>query len=140
MKFDKFGYWVINSIAKTIPEEQEDNSDGTPDELPGDPLDEEPLSYIDPDRIQEPKKLIGKCILMIRFNNKGEHLKWKKYFGAGRQWEFIVSYPAIMQAEYSFRNSLEAETMAKRVVQLLEMGFDVHSSQWRLEKEENKNE
>ena len=74
----------------------------------------------------------GRCTLSIRFENEEEYERWKEHSG-GRQWEFLVSYPAIMRAEYSFHNSLEAEILAKKIVQLLQWGFNVYSANWTLE-------
>lgn len=79
-----------------------------------------------------PPILNGRCTLSIRFENEEEYDRWKKLSG-GRQWEFLVSYPAIMRAEYPFHNALEAEIMAKKIVQLLQWGFDVYSANWTLE-------
>ncbi len=82
-----------------------------------------------------PSKLDGKCLISILFENAGEYIKWQKYFGE-RKWDFIQSYPAIFRAEYSFHNSMDVEILAKKIVQLLEAGFDVHSANWELKKEE----
>lgn len=86
----------------------------------------------------EPKSNVmhGRCTLSIRLENHGEYLKWRKYNG-GRQWEFEHTYPAIMKAEYYFHSSLEVEVIAKKIVQLLEMGFDVYSARWSLAKEKS---
>lgn len=82
--------------------------------------------------------MCGRCILEIQLKNHGEYLKWCKYVNPhGRQWEFLHTYPAIMRAEYFFKSSLEVEIMAKRIVQLLEMGFDVYSARWELAKEKS---
>lgn len=87
------------------------------------------------------KKLIGRCVLSIRFQNHGEYLRWKQFAGIGRQWEFMVEYPAIMRSEEEFTNALEVEMLAKKIVQMLECGIDVYSAQWQLKKEkEEENE
>ena len=78
------------------------------------------------------EKLYGKCVLSIRVENHGEYLKFKKYNGGVSQWDFIVSYPAILRAEYEFHTILDVEVMAKRIVQLLQLGFNVHSAHWQL--------
>ena len=78
-------------------------------------------------------KLYGKCILSIRFRNHGEYLKWKRVFGMGRKWEFMIDhYPAIMQSEYIFHKAVDVEMMAKQIVALLQQGFDVYSAKWQL--------
>lgn len=143
MKMDKFGYWIMNDVVKPLIEKPDDISD------PNDTSEYEPDIEIFTDnpevkeklqKMSEAKPVLGSCTLSIRFNNHGEYLLWKKYFGIGRTWDFIVSYPAIMRAEYRFKNSFEVEVMAKKVVQLLEAGFDVHSASWRLDKPEKNEE
>jgi hypothetical protein len=76
-------------------------------------------------------KLYGKCVLSIRFNNFGEYKKWQVYVGE-RKWDFLVSYPAIMRAEYEFHTAYDVEVMTKKIIQLLQMGFDVYSANWQL--------
>jgi hypothetical protein len=124
LKLDKFGYWVMNDILKPFSENNES------DEEDPEPESEEPQK-----KTEEGKKLKGRCVMTIRFENHGEYLRWKKYFGVGRQWEFLASYPALMRAEIEFTNSLEVEMMAKKVVQLLEAGFNVYSASWSLEED-----
>jgi len=82
------------------------------------------------------KPMYGTCIIEINLKNHGEYLSWVKYEG-GRKWEFVHTYPAIMRAEYDFHSSLEVEMLAKKIVHLLEMGFDVYSARWRLAKEKS---
>ena len=77
--------------------------------------------------------LNGSCVLSIRFETRKDYLRWKCYFEKNR-WDFVVTYPAILRAEYEFHNSLEAEVLAKKIVQLLQAGFDVYSASWKLEK------
>lgn len=71
-------------------------------------------------------------MIAIRFRHRAEYLKWKYYIDPSRKWDFEVEYPAIMRSEFVFHDSLEAEMLAKKIIQLLEMGFDVHTAQWRL--------
>ena len=120
--------------------EQDDNdyipptaTDDLPDKPMGDPLDEEPSPHDPNARTYEPAKLNCKCVLSIRLENHGEYLKWQKYSGSYRKWEFIHEYPAFMRAEYDLNTAAEVEEMAKKVVQLLQMGFNVYSAQWKLE-------
>jgi len=104
-----------------------------------DPLDEEPLTYISEEEKPETKPLIGECTLSIRIENHGQYLMWQKLNGGGnRQWEYVVAYPAIMRGVYSFANSMDVEVIAKKIVQLMQMGFDVYSAHWKLKEEEIK--
>ena len=77
----------------------------------------------------------GNCKLAIRFENRAEYLKWKRYIGNNQAWEFEVSYPAIMYADFEFHDSEDVEILVKRIVQLMEMGFNVHSANWSLKEE-----
>lgn len=102
----------------------------------------EPLDIVDdkvPEVINDPPTPIfdGTCILSIRFQNHGEYLKWKHLTNTNRQWEFIMQYPAIIRAEYKFHNALDVEIMTKKIVQLLQMGFDVYSTSWKLEEKKD---
>ena len=81
----------------------------------------------------ETKHLYGSCRISIKVNNHGEYLKWKQYNGAdGRKWEFFHTFPALMFAIYNFDTAMDVEMIAKKIVQLLEMGFDVHTADWQL--------
>lgn len=131
MQFDKItGLWkeVISEakqvIAEETQEEDPEQEDFPPDGAPS---------------ISSEPKVRGKCVLTFRIENHGEYLKWQKY-NPGRQWEFVSVYPALMRAEYSFRNSLEVEMMAKKIVQLLTIGFDVYSANWKLERAQGTDE
>ena len=125
MKFDRFiGLWrdIGDEIIPNIPLKPNDISEEESETEKE--TENRPLS--------PPPDLKGSCTLAIRFNNHGEYLKWAKY-NPGRTWEFLVSYPAIMRARYSFKNALEVEMLAKKIVQLLTFGFDVYSASWELE-------
>lgn len=74
----------------------------------------------------------GKCVVAIRFKNRAEYLKWKYYMDPTRKWDFDVEFPAIMRTEFEFKNAREAEILCKKIIQLLEIGFDVYTSQWKL--------
>lgn len=121
MKFDKArGIWkdLETAVLQTFEE----------DELEDDIPEREPVI---PDN---KPKLKGRCVLSIKIEDELEYEKWKEY-NPGRKWEFIVSYPALMRAEYRFVNSMDVEILVKKVVQLLQMGFNVYSAQWLLEEE-----
>ena len=132
MKFEKFGYWVMNDIVKPLTEKKSEDPEPDVEIMTDDPEVKKKLNAL-----SKAKKIKGTCTMSIQIRNHGQYLKWKTYFGVGRQWEFVTSYPAIMRAEYTFTNSLEVEMIAKKVVQLLEMGFDVYSAQWKLEEKDD---
>ncbi len=134
MKMGKFGYWMMSEIKEAAKSVVSEAGNEAPEETGMTDISEP--SY-HPEK-QEERKLLGKCTLSIRFENHGDYLRWKKYFGGGRQWEFLTAYPAIMRAGFTFHNSLEAEVLAKNIVRLLEAGFAVYSANWTLEPEDEK--
>ena len=77
-------------------------------------------------------RLFGSCILQIRIENEEQHKQWAKYNGGKQRWDFLVDYPAIMRATYDFHTSLDVDILARKVVQLLQMGFQVHAVDWKL--------
>lgn len=77
----------------------------------------------------EPK---GSCVIAIRFECRAEYLKWKKYCDPGRRWEFEVEFPAILRMDYPFESALDVNILSVKIVQLLQMGFNVYSAEWRL--------
>lgn len=119
MKFDTLrGIW--KETTKSIP-------DIPTDELPDE--EEWPENFPDP---PAPPEMYGRCTLSIRMDSEEDYQRWKKY-NPDKKWDFIVSFPAVMRAEYTFKNAMEVEMMAKKVVQLLQMGFDVHTANWKLD-------
>ena len=120
MKFDiSRGLWketakaILDIPTEDLPDDEEDEAESIP-ESPASP------------------ELHGRGVLCIRMENEEDYERWKKY-NPDRKWDFIVNYPAVMRAEYTFKNALEAEIMAKKIVQLLQIGFDVHSASWKLD-------
>lgn len=104
------------------------------------PTNELPDIFDDEKTTEEKHRAItfnGTCILSIRLQNHGEYLKWKELTHTTRKWEFIMQYPAILRAEYEFHNAMDVEIMTKKIVQLLQMGFDVYSASWKLEEKKD---
>ena len=84
-----------------------------------------------PTYIPKSEALYGKCVLQVRFENEEEYKKWKE-FNQRYVWSFDHTYPAIMRAEYEFHTVIDVELMAKEIVSLLEMGFDVRAVDWKV--------
>ena len=76
--------------------------------------------------------LYGSCVLTINIRWKAEFDKWKKYVEPNRKWDFVVPFPANMQATYEFHTAYDVHVIAQKIVQLLQMGFIVHSARWQL--------
>ena len=96
-----------------------------------DPSEDESDNNVTADIPKKEDQLYGRCVLTIQFQNKYEYEKWLKYH-PDRKWEFLVTYPAVMRAVYDFHTTLDVEIMAKKIIQLLQMGFNVHSASWQL--------
>lgn len=96
-----------------------------------DPSEDEPDNNVAADIPKKEDQLYGRCVLTIKFQNKYEYEKWLKYH-PDRRWEFMVTYPAVMRAVYDFHTTLDVEIMTKKIIQLLQMGFNVHSASWQL--------
>lgn len=78
--------------------------------------------------------ITGSVDIAVKFENRAEYLKWKYYVDPGRKWDFDVTFPAIMRTSWTFKDSMEVEMLNKKIVWLLELGFNVYSSNWRLKK------
>ena len=76
--------------------------------------------------------IFGKCVLQIRIKDEEQYKEWQKYNGGPTRWDFIVSYPAIMRATYIFETETDLNLITRKVVQLLQMGFDVRGTDWKL--------
>lgn len=119
------GIWTASTRLEDVEEED------IVEELPE---SEEDPDYI-PGELAKPQEFKGKCVLSVRFENEEDYQNWLKY-NPDRKWDFLVSYPAVVRAEYIFTSSLDVEIMVKKIVQLLSMGFSVHSASWNLEEKE----
>lgn len=93
-------------------------------------------SFLSKEVVYTNNTLYGKCILSIKFNNEQEYKKWANCLG-NRKWEFLTTFPAIMRAEYRFQSVDDVDVMVRKIVQLLQLGFDVHSASWQLEQYES---
>ena len=79
----------------------------------------------------ENSTFFGKCTLSIRFETEKDYKKWANALG-NRQWEFLTTFPAIMRAEYKFSSVDDVNMMVRKIVQLLQLGFDVHAANWQI--------
>ena len=83
--------------------------------------------------IPKDERMYGKCTLQIRFENYGQYLQWRKYNGGKNRWDFAPSsWPAIMRAEYDFHTGTDVDVMVRKIIQLLQMGFNVRAVDWKL--------
>jgi hypothetical protein len=91
-------------------------------------MDTENESYY----IPKSDTLFGCCTLQVKIENEEDYEKWKKYNGGRNRWDFQTSFPAVMQAEYDFHTSLDVDIISRKIIQLLQMGFNVRAANWRL--------
>lgn len=74
----------------------------------------------------------GSASITVRFENRVQWQKWRKYV-LKTDWDFDGgSGPYIARLEEKFNCSEDVERITKRIVQLLELGFEVYSCQWKL--------
>lgn len=82
--------------------------------------------------IPKDDRLYGKCTVQVMIKHHTEYLKWKKYNGGASRWDFEVSFPALMRREYIFHTITDLNMITQKVVQLLQLGFDVRAVNWKL--------
>ena len=84
--------------------------------------------------ISIPDTLYGSCILSIHIDNKPDYLRWKHYCDPTRKWDFNISFPAVLQATFEFHTVQDVNIIAQKIVQALQLGFNVYSARWQLKK------
>ena len=82
--------------------------------------------------IPKEKPIFGKCILQIRIENEQIYEEWRQYNGGSCRWDFLTTFPAIMRATYHFENMTDVTMIVQKIIQLLQMGFEVRASDWKL--------
>lgn len=78
------------------------------------------------------EKLFGSCMLSIKMESKDDYLRWKYYCEPTRKWDFNVSFPAVIQATFEFHTVRDVNVIAQKIVQALQLGFNVYSARWQL--------
>lgn len=74
----------------------------------------------------------GSAIITVRFENRVQWQKWRKYI-MREPWEFDGgNHPYTAALELHFSTAEDVEHIVQKVVQLMQMGFDVYSCQWKL--------
>ena len=94
--------------------------------------------YFKPEDIEEIKPsrpgYFGKTTITVRFENRIEWQKWRKYV-LKTDWDFDGgSGPYIATMDMRFSCTDDVEKIVKTIVNLLQMGFDIYSAKWTLEK------
>ena len=92
--------------------------------------DEESTPELPP--ILKTDTLYGSCILSIHMESKEDYLRWKYYCEPKRKWDFNVSFPTNLQATFEFHTVQDVNLIAQKIVQALQLGFNVYSARWQL--------
>lgn len=75
----------------------------------------------------------GKATILIRFENRVQWQKWRKYI-LKTTWDFDGgSFPYTAQREINFSCVSDINLIASTITELLQLGFDVYSCKWELE-------
>lgn len=74
----------------------------------------------------------GKATITIRFENRIQWQKYRKYI-LKTDWEFDGGdRPYVAQLEQRFSSTDDVNEIVRKIVQLLQLGFDVYSCKWQL--------
>lgn len=74
----------------------------------------------------------GKATITVRFENRIQWQKWRKYV-LKTDWEFDGGdRPYVAQLEERFDCTADVDKIVRQIVQLLQLGFDVYSCHWQL--------
>lgn len=87
--------------------------------------------------VPEPKQesFFGHATITIRFENRVQWQKYRKYI-LKTDWEFDGGQnPYTAQLKECFETVEDVENITKKIVELLQLGFDVYSCKWELERE-----
>ena len=91
------------------------------------------------DELYEPLGNIGTATIVVRFENRVQWQKWRKYI-LHTDWEFDAGiHPYTASIEKTFKTVADVEGIAKTIVDLLQMDFDVYSCNWQISKATDKN-
>lgn len=84
--------------------------------------------------------VFGTAVITIRFENRLQWQKYRKYI-LKTNWDFDGgSAPSVAQLPIQFACIDDVERVLKTVIELLQLGFDVYSCQWNLERKESTDE
>lgn len=77
--------------------------------------------------------LIGHTTITIRFENRVQWQKYRKYI-LKTDWDFDAeSHPYVARLEERYCCVDDIDRIVKKIVQLLQLGFEVYSCKWELE-------
>ena len=98
-----------------------------------DNIEEEP---VDEPVKPEYKRLYGTATITIRFENRVQWQKYRMYI-LKTEWDFDGGdHPYTAQLKQNFTCVDDVEQITKKIVDLLQLGFDVYSCKWDLQKED----
>lgn len=81
-------------------------------------------------------KFTGTAKLLIRFDTRLLWQKYRKYI-LKTDWDFNAGqFPYIAEREIRFESAQDVEMICQQIVFLLQLGFDVSSCRWTLDRED----
>lgn len=89
-----------------------------------------------PENNSEYFDVYGTAVITIRFENRIQWQKYRKYI-LKTNWDFDGgSAPYVAELPIQFACIDDIEQILKKVVNLLQLGFDVYSCHWKLKRKE----
>ena len=83
--------------------------------------------------LKEPK-FDGQVTIKVRFRNKIEYEKFRKYI-LKTLWSYGDVYPTWEELTVDFHSVEDLEQVTRRVVELLQIGFEVYCCRYKLEEQ-----
>ena len=74
----------------------------------------------------------GQAVIKVRFRTNPEYVKFRKYI-LKTEWIPGDAFPAWEEMTIDFHSSEDLEKVTKTVVMLLQQGFEVYSTRYKLE-------
>ena len=73
----------------------------------------------------------GLVKIRVKFRSSLEYQKFRKYI-LKTDWSYGIDYPIFESLIMEFHNSEDLHEVTKKIVELLQLGFDVYSSHYEL--------
>ena len=74
----------------------------------------------------------GLVTIRVRFRSRADYEKFRKYI-LKTEWSYDLDYPMWEELRLSFHNTEDVEIINKRIIGLLQNGFEVYCCKYQLE-------
>ena len=74
----------------------------------------------------------GRMTIRVHFNNRLEYEKFRKYI-LKTEWSYCLDYPPFEEIVVTFSNTEDFTNINKKLIYLLQLGFDVYCCRYQLE-------